>query len=190
MVDIMDENIKNSAPWISAVGTIMSAVGSTPFEKIDKQILFALNLWGNILQGTGNALQADSIEDVTVEKIGNEIQATGNVTAVSGMVINFKEETQQRLIITGNWFQALGGLLAVAYEIDEPSAEPGPDQAKALDVIGNLLQSIGNSMQAIGGIEQLKGNEKEGETISVNGSWIQAVGSILSAIGETKDSPK
>lgn len=184
----MGENlIETSAPWVTAIGTIMSAIGSTPFERIDEDYRNALNLWGNVLQASGNALQADVEEEISLSKIGNEIQAVGNITVVSGMVIKKnKKETQEKLIITGNWFQALGGLLAVADDIEQYRPNQEPDPATALDVIGNLLQSIGNSMQAIGGIEELKGNDEYGEKIEINGSWIQAVGSVLTALASTK----
>ncbi len=175
----------SGAAWVAAVGTVMSAVGSTPFKKIDKELLSALNLWGNVLQAAGNAIQADQEPEITLSKIGNQIQATGNVTVVSGMVIDFEKETQEKLIITGNWFQATGGLMAVADDIENNPPGEQLDPNVGLDIIGNLLQSIGNSMQAIGGIEELKGNEQTGESIDVLGSWIQAVGSVLTALAAT-----
>jgi hypothetical protein len=62
-------------------------------------------LWGNVLQGTGNALSADAEAEISLEKIGNQIQSIGNSSAIAGMMIDFNEETQQKLIITGNWLQ-------------------------------------------------------------------------------------
>lgn len=185
MEESMNKDPGSGAPWVSAVGTVMSAVGSTPFKQVDKKLLRALNLWGNVLQAAGNALQADQESEITLTKIGNQIQATGNVTVVSGMVIDFKKETQDKLIITGNWYQATGGLMAVADDIENHPPSDEADPNIALDIIGNLLQSIGNSMQAIGGIEELKGNEEIGESTDVLGSWIQAVGSVISALAAT-----
>lgn len=88
---------------------------------------------------------------MSLEQIGNEIQSIGNVTVISGLIIEFKEETQIKLVIAGNWTQALGGLTALADEFEDAS-----DKDESLNIIGNLLQSIGNSLQAIGGIEELK----------------------------------
>ena len=56
----------------------------------------------------GNALEADGQGEENLEKIGNELQSIGNVTVISGLVIDFEDITQQKLIIIGNWIQALG----------------------------------------------------------------------------------
>ncbi|MGN4267817.1 DUF6944 family repetitive protein [Bacillus cereus group sp. BCN115] len=197
--------------WIAAIGTITSAIGSTPFEFISSNVRKDLNVYGNVLQAVGNALEADGQGEVSLEQIGNEIQSIGNVTVISGLIIEFKEETQIKLVIAGNWTQALGGLTALADEFEDTS-----DKDESLNIIGNLLQSIGNSLQAIGGIEELKsirnenrsnieGNvndvekdidtqvnkktneNEEGKLIDIIGSWVQAVGSVISLIGQIRE---
>ncbi|MDZ4569101.1 DUF6944 family repetitive protein [Bacillus cereus] len=197
--------------WIAAIGTITSAIGSTPFDFISSNLRKDLNVYGNVLQAVGNALEADGQGEVSLEQIGNEIQSIGNVTVISGLIIEFKEETQIKLVIAGNWTQALGGLTALADEFEDAS-----DKDESLNIIGNLLQSIGNSLQAIGGIEELKsirnedrsnkeGNvndvekdidtqvnkktneNEEGKLIDIIGSWVQAVGSVISLIGQIRE---
>lgn len=197
--------------WVAAIGTITSAIGSTPFDFISSNVRKDLNVYGNVLQAVGNALEADGQGEVSLEQIGNEIQSIGNVTVISGLIIEFKEETQIKLVIAGNWTQALGGLTALADEFEDTS-----DKDESLNIIGNLLQSIGNSLQAIGGIEQLKsirndnrsnkeGNvndgekdidtqvniktneNEEGKLIDIIGSWVQAVGSVISLIGQIRE---
>ncbi len=197
--------------WIAAIGTITSAIGSTPFDFISSNVRKDLNVYGNVLQAVGNALEADGQGEVSLEQIGNEIQSIGNVTVISGLIIEFKEETQIKLVIAGNWTQALGGLTALADEFEDAS-----DKDESLNIIGNLLQSIGNSLQAIGGIEELKsirnedrsnkeGNvndvekdidtqvnkktneNEEGKLIDIIGSWVQAVGSVISLIGQIRE---
>lgn len=197
--------------WVAAIGTITSAIGSTPFDFISSNVRKDLNVYGNVLQAAGNALEADGQGEVSLEKIGNEIQSIGNVTVISGLIIDFKEETQIKLVIAGNWTQALGGLTALADEFKDTS-----DKDESLNIIGNLLQSIGNSLQAIGGIEELKsirnedqsnkeGNandvekdtdvqvnhetneNEEGKLIDIIGSWVQAVGSVISLIGQIRE---
>ncbi|HDR4765977.1 TPA: hypothetical protein ACQ75Q_005367 [Bacillus thuringiensis] len=197
--------------WMAAIGTITSAIGSTPFDFISSNVRKDLNVYGNVLQAVGNALEADGQGEVSLEQIGNEIQSFGNVTVISGLIIEFKEETQIKLVIAGNWTQALGGLTALADEFEDTS-----DKDESLNIIGNLLQSIGNSLQAIGGIEELKsirnedrsnreGNIKdvekdidtqvnnetneneEGKLIDIIGSWVQAVGSVISLIGQIRE---
>lgn len=197
--------------WIAAIGTITSAIGSTPFDFISSNLRKDLNVYGNVLQAVGNALEADGQGEVSLEQIGNEIQSISNVTVISGLIIEFKEETQIKLVIAGNWTQALGGLTALADEFEDAS-----DKDESLNIIGNLLQSIGNSLQAIGGIEELKsirnedrsnkeGNvndvekdidtqvnkktneNEEGKLIDIIGSWVQAVGSVISLIGQIRE---
>jgi hypothetical protein len=185
--------------WIQAIGTVTSAVGSTP--SLNEDIQDSLNLWGNALQGTGNALIADSEEGFSLEKLGNEVQAIGNTTVIAGLLLNVSEEKKLKLDINGNLLQAVGGGIALPDDlVDEPST------IRTLNIAGNVLQIIGNSLQARGGIIELKSNRdnqvkyksyresNESQEISysdsfaINGSWIQAVGSVISAIAQTMES--
>ncbi|MBD8074242.1 DUF6944 family repetitive protein [Bacillus thuringiensis] len=196
---------------IAAIGTITSAIGSTPFYFISSNVRENLNIYGNTLQAVGNALEADGQGEISLEKIGNEIQSIGNVTVISGLVIDFADETKVKLVIYGNLAQALGGLTALADEFEDTS-----DKDEYFNVVGNLLQAIGNSLQAIGGIYELKSirtdrqdskenlvndtgenldnqansepdKKKEGQSIDIIGSWIQAVGSVFSLIGQIRE---
>jgi hypothetical protein len=179
--------------WTQAVGTVVSAIGSTPFPNVSDETLTDLDLIGNVMQGTGNALQADGTKGQPLEKIGNEIQAVGNSSCVTGIVIDFDEETKQRLAITGNWLQALGGLTVVGDQINKRL-----NGNQSLILIGNLLQAIGNSLQATSVTYELNvknkmyntEREEEGiknsQTQQVTGSWIQAVGSVMCLIGQIK----
>ena len=166
---------------VQALGTIVAAIGSTPSVVLKEEDLQTLNLWGNVLQAVGNALEADGQGKVSLEKIGNEIQSIGNATVTTGLVINFNTETIQKLIINGNWLQALGGLVNVADEFEDETMA-----GQAYNIIGNLLQAIGNSMQAFSGVYQLNtmDNPFSVQTLDVVGSWIQAMGSIISVIGQ------
>lgn len=196
----MDNQLKELfGAWIQAIGTVIAAVGSTPSKKLSSDFREHLSLWGNELQAVGNALIADAQESFTLEELGNEIQAIGNITVIAGIIIDFHEETKQRLEITGNWLQALGGGTALP---DDLVAEPST--IRTLNIAGNVLQIIGNSLQAISGTNDLKKQEKEkyqgyqqnneanekkeGLSLDFYGSWIQAVGSVISAIAQTKES--
>ncbi|AZV40895.1 DUF6944 family repetitive protein [Peribacillus asahii] len=190
---------------VVAIGTILSAIGNTPLKFLNDDFRENLDLYGNTLQATGNALQADGAGGVSLGAVGSEIQAMGNSTVIMGLLIDFENETEEKLIITGNWMQALGGLVSFADEIEGDTSA-----GQVYNIIGNLLQSIGNSLQAIGGIYDLeKNNEKDeknfesyssyltfeknnsedknGESLTVSGSWIQATGSVLSLIGQIKE---
>lgn len=191
----MDNQLKEIlGAWLAAIGTVASAVGSTPFSFIKKDLRNDLNLWGNVLQAVGNALEADGQEGLSLEKIGNELQSVGNVSVIAGLIIDFEDEIQQKLIITGNWIQALGGATALGDELEDSSGKN-----EIYNITGNFLQAIGNSLQAVSGINELQAsrnadgeneNENENEetdesmSLEVVGSWIQAVGSVISLIGQ------
>lgn len=157
----MDSQFKETfGSWTQAIGTVISAVGGTPSKVFDEDFRKNLDLIGNELQATGNAILADAEETWSLDKFGNQIQAIGNSTVILGLVIDFDEVTKQELIIKGNLIQALGGGTAVAGAYENPDE---PEQA--LNVTGNILQAIGNSMQAIGGISELRNSilEKDQE---------------------------
>lgn len=210
----MDNQFKETfGSWTQAIGTVVSAVAGTPSNVLDEEFRKNLDLIGNELQATGNALLADAEETWSLDKFGNIIQAIGNSTVILGLVIDFDEITKQELIIKGNLIQALGGGTALAGAYENPDE---PEQA--FNATGNLLQAIGNSMQAMGGIAELKNSilekdqdkdqeqaeqDKEqeqqkyqypyleekpsdAELIQVMGGWVQAAGSIISLIGQLR----
>ncbi|MGE7905286.1 DUF6944 family repetitive protein [Peribacillus sp. NPDC094092] len=153
----MDNQFKETfGSWIQAIGTVISAIAGTPSDILDEEFRTNLDLIGNELQATGNALLADAEETWSLDKLGNQLQAIGNSTVILGLVIEFDEVTKQELIIKGNLIQALGGGTALAGAYENPDE---PEQA--FNATGNLLQAIGNSMQAIGGIEELKNSVLE-----------------------------
>lgn len=106
----MDDRLKALfGSWVQATGTTVSAVGNTPSVSSDKELLANLALWGNVLQATGNALIADSIEKPSLSKIGNQVQSIGNLTIIVKFLIVVNEEIQNELNIKGNLLQAVGG---------------------------------------------------------------------------------
>ncbi len=192
----MDNQLKEIfGAWLAAIGTVTAAVGSTPFRSLGESFRKDLNLIGNELQAVGNALEADGQGEENLEKIGNELQSVGNVTVVSGLVIDFEDITQQKLIISGNWIQALGGATALGDEFQDTS-----NINEIYNIIGNLLQVIGNSLQALSGVNELKTSYIENKetskkkednnsiwSLDVVGSWIQAIGSVISLIGQIQE---
>ena len=173
----MDDRLKALfGSWVQATGTTVSAVGNTPSVSSDKELLSNLALWGNVLQATGNALIADSIEKPSLSKIGNQVQSIGNLTIIVKFLIVVNEEIQNELNIKGNLLQAVGGGASLADALNEEIT-----MESFYDIYGNLLQVIGNSMQAISGINKSKGADDE--LINTIGSWIQAIGANISALG-------
>ncbi|GGH75821.1 hypothetical protein JOD43_000448 [Pullulanibacillus pueri] len=167
--------------WVQALGTTLSAIGSTPSLKIKQKILADLNLWGNVMQATGNALLAESEQKLDLDKIGNEVQAFGNSTVIASILLDIQREYKLELDIKGNLLQALGSGMSFTDVLEhEPSI---PD---LYSLYGNLLQAIGNSLQALAGINKLQVGE--GEHINTIGSWIQAIGAILTAKAQSMGS--
>lgn len=161
--------------WIQAIGTVIDAITVTPINKFPKTIESSLFAIGNVMQATGNALLADSIQEINLDKIGNSIQSIGNLTIVSGILMELNEEKEIEFFIKGNLIQALGSTLS-PFSV---SAEPKNKDQLLLD-LGSILQAIGNSLQAISGMIVLSGN-KEGK-IEFIGSWMQASGAVLQAL--------
>ncbi|MER2060532.1 MAG: hypothetical protein ABTA16_17055 [Niallia sp.] len=170
---------------INTIGTIQAAIGSTPSFHFSKEMNYQLRLSGNILQGTGSALSADGQGTISLEKLGDEIQAIGNSTVVTGLILYklSNTPTEQKLIIAGNWLQALGSFVGLTDEFFDNTAD-----GRMENIIGGLLQGIGNSLQAISGTEQLHGiSNNNQQNIGVLGSWIQATGAVISLIGQVKE---
>lgn len=172
-----NEELGTFGGWINAAGTIISALASTPPIIEDSAAHNEWNLIGNVLQATGNAVEADVIEHFSLTKLKNEIQAVGNVTVIIGILIIFNKDDGVKLVISGNWIQALGASLAF---VDELQSEHNVQ--RVLKINGYMLQAIGNSLQAIGGIYGLRNKEHEGKYLNMTGSWIQATGAIITAI--------
>lgn len=168
---------------INTIGTIQAAIGSTPSFHLSKETNYQLRLVGNVLQGTGSALSADGQGTISLEMLGDEIQAIGNSTVVTGLILYklSKIPTEQKLIITGSWIQALGSFVGLTDEFFDHTAD-----GRIENIIGGLLQGIGNSLQAVGGTEQLKGISSQ-QNLGTIGSWIQATGAVLSLIGQVKE---
>ncbi|MBO0994532.1 DUF6944 family repetitive protein [Bacillus sp. SD088] len=170
--------------FLLTIGTIQSAIGNTPQLHLSEKQSYQLRLIGNVLQASGSALAADGQGSVSLEKIGDEIQETGNSTVFTGMLLYgySEEETEQRVVIAGTWMQALGSFVGLADEFFD-STEAG----RAENIVGNLLQGIGNSLQAISTIQELHGNNSEQGQIGTVGSWIQTTGSVISLIGQIQE---
>ena len=111
---------------LSTIGTVESAIGSTPFKNMSKNLSFNLRLQGNVLQASGNALSADGQGNkFSLEYLGDTTQAVGNSTVIVGLLIKFPNQTDEKLIITENWLQALGSFVGLTDEFEDhtPSNE-------------------------------------------------------------------
>jgi hypothetical protein len=173
---------------IQAIGTVVSAIANTPNQILSEETWDDIDVIGNVLQATGNALVANGQQVFTMSRIGNEVQAIGNTTVIAGMVICFDDTTKQTLVIKGNLLQAVGAGIEAGDELDEEN-EPSSNSNQSINIIANLLQAAGNSLQAFGGIYDLQnpnGDKDYSESLTFAGSWIQAIGAVLSALESSK----
>lgn len=158
--------------WIGAVGTIISAISSTPSTVFTEQTLEDFNLIGNTLQAVGSAIVAET-EDTLINEVGGQIAAVGNLTAIAG-ILSKNEQLNQRLEKQGELLQLIGVGITV-------------------DTQGNLtpLETIANTgviIQVIGiAIGVLAASEtSEGKVIGALGAWIEAVGAVITALAIDK----
>ena len=131
--------------WEQAIGTLLSAISSTPTSHLNQTVEKNLDLLGNVMQATGNALIADSTKQISLNKIGNQIQAIGNSTVIVGLIIQFnKTTTNTKLDIQGNLLQAIGSGMSLPDLLNENN---GSSKDGYL-LLASLLQFIGNALQA------------------------------------------
>jgi hypothetical protein len=130
-------------------------------------------------------------ESKTLDKMGIELLALGNISIVIGTYFNKNEQLKENdyLIIVGNSLQSIGAFLGVEAALIEINA------LQRIIILGNSMQSLGAGLQAYQGVSNLLKDEIENEDsildkkneriIALIGIWIQAIGTVISAIGLT-----
>lgn len=155
--------------WIGAVGTIISAIGSTPSTIFTNQTLEDFNIIGNILEAFGSAIVADT-EDVLLDKVGGQISAIGNLEVVAGILAE-NEQLGQMLEKQGDLLQIVGVGITIQTQGKLTLKE-------TISNTGNIIQLIGNVIQVFANTET-----EEGQRVGAAGAWIQAVGAVTTALG-------
>ncbi len=152
--------------WVNAIGTISSAISSTPMRGLKgenrkrwEDISFHLDFGGNSFQAIGNIIEAFLGEPSVLEDSGEIIQASGNVTVLFSLLAAGAEEEKVeeekdadraiKLNITGNAQQAFGGLIAALEEFSD-------EEFDVSGFMGNFLQAIGNTLQVLAGFVELE----------------------------------
>ncbi|WP_088066590.1 DUF6944 family repetitive protein [Gottfriedia luciferensis] len=146
--------------WVNAIGTISSAISSTPMRGLKgderkswEEISFHLDFGGNTFQAIGNIIEAFLGEPSVIEDAGEIIQASGNVTVLFSLLSAEEDEENVdrsiKLNMTGNAQQAFGGLIAALEEVSKEDFDVS-------GFMGNFLQSIGNTLQVMSGVVELE----------------------------------
>ena len=154
--------------WIGAIGTIISAIGSTPSSIFTNQTLEDFNLIGNILEAGGSAIVSET-EDTLLNKAGGQIAAIGNLAVVAG-ILSKNEQIGNRLETQGDLLQIVGVGITIQTQgkltLNETIANTG-----------NIIQLIGNVIQVFADTQT-----EEGRRMNAVGAWIQAVGAVVTAL--------
>lgn len=167
--------------WLDAVGTTLSAIGNTPFSFISTNRLKEIDLTGDILQATASSIMADAEENFNLFKIGNMIDASGNVIEIAGNNLPFtNKKSNQFLQAEGNGLQTFGTGLSFIY-CYENALESEFELSALYGIYGSLIQTIGLAMQTIAAL--LPEDHEIGQRLNTVGCWVQAIGAILEAIG-------
>ena len=170
-----ESQVKVGAAWLDGIGTILSAIGNTPCPFVREQLLLNIDFVGDVLQANAAAVMADLEEEYNLSKIGNSIDASGNVTEIAGNI-----SSNELLANSGNAIQTVGTGLTLVDALTEPLID-------LYYVYGSLLETIGLSMQTIAG--GFPSGNKFGERLNTAGTWVQAIGSNIEAIGLTLEVP-
>ncbi|EEL34696.1 hypothetical protein bcere0019_20780 [Bacillus cereus Rock3-28] len=206
-------SLKVTGAWYQVGGNLTAAIGTTigfiGEEKIESDLVIigsSLQALGYILQIIATNYTEDEDKDEeeienrniclqneseTLDKMGIELLALGNISNVIGTYFNKNEQLTENdyLIIVGNSLQSIGAFLGVEAALIEMKV------IQRIIVLGNSMQSLGAGLQAYQGIINLSKDEVENEDrildkkneriIALIGIWIQAIGTVISAIGLT-----
>lgn len=206
-------SLKVTGAWYQVGGNLTAAIGTTRGFIGEEKIESDLVIIGSSLQALGYILQIIATnytededkdeeeienrniclqnESETLDKMGIELLALGNISNVIGTYFNNNEQLTENdyLIIVGNSLQSIGAFLGVEAALIEVKV------IQRIIVLGNSMQSLGAGLQAYQGIINLSKDEVENEDrildkkneriIALIGIWIQAIGTVISAIGLT-----
>ena len=154
--------------WIAAIGTIISAIGSTPSTVFTQQTLTDFNIIGNILEAGGSAIVAET-EDAMLDRAGGQLSALGNLAVVAG-ILSKNEQSGQLLQQQGNLLQVVGVGITI-------NTEGKLTLLQTIANTGNIIQLIGNVIEVFA-----DSATNEGEVMTAVGAWIQAVGAVITAL--------
>lgn len=154
--------------WIVAIGSLLSAIASTPSNIFTQQTLTDFNLIGNILEGGGSAVVSET-EDALLNKVGDQLQAIGNLATVVG-ILSKNEQSGQLLEKQGSLLQVVGLGIVI-------NTEGKLTLLETISNTGNIIQLIGTVTEVFADTDT-----KEGEVMNAVGAWIQVVGAVITAL--------
>ena len=167
--------------WTEAIGTALSAIGSTPISFLSSDTLANLDIIGDVIQIGSTAIQIDAETKVTFNSIGNIVQVIGNTEELGGQVIFYNDQTEQNLFVTqGNAIQVAGVALSLIFFLNQKHK-----LINLYNINANFLQLIGLGMQTLSTSPILSSDQST--TLNAVGAWIQTIGAVLAAIAQSLD---
>ena len=154
--------------WISAIGTVLCAISSTPSTQLSDQTLTNFNILGNLLGSAGSAIAAQ-LEDSLIFIVGDLLQALGGLAVVAG-ILEENEDVSGLLEMQGGLLQIVGAGVAFA-------SQGEPTNFLQIYNIGAILQLVGALIQMFADT-----NTQEGIKLNAFGAWTQVVGAIITAL--------
>lgn len=167
--------------WTEAIGTALSAIGSTPISFLSADTLANLDIIGDVIQIGSTAIQLDAESKVTFNSIGNIVQVVGNTEELGGQVIFYNNQTEQNLYTTqGNAIQVAGVALSLLFYFNQKR-----NLINLYNINANLLQILGLGIQTLSSSPSLTTDQST--TWNAVGAWIQTIGAVLAAIAQSLD---
>ena len=157
---------------IAAVGTILSAIASTPIQSMPESIQDDFEFIGNILEALGTAVASE--EDATaIVHSGEILQIIGNIE-VAASILTDNSDLQSLLDKQGGLLQVLGEAVTLPYGEQLSKNE-------VIATIGSILDIIGNAIQVL-----VDDSTEQGIIWNAVGGWIQAVGAVIVVVAVGK----
>lgn len=155
--------------WLDAIGQTLSAVANTPTLIKSESSATNLDLWGNVLQGTGTALVADNDTPYSLDKLGNQLESLGNLVTITGIIAPVNDEIKVALEQKGDIIETLGVTVPLPEELQE-----GFTIETFFDIYGHFLQII-----------EFKNVDEE--LVNMIAEWSQAIAATLVLIDAIQD---
>jgi len=153
---------------VTAVGTILSAIASTPIQSIPESVQDDFDFIGNILEALGTAIASE--EDATaLVQAGEILSIIGNIE-VAASILTDNSELQNLLDKQGGLLQVVGEAVTLPYGEQLSKNE-------VISTIGSVLDIIGNAIQVL-----VDDTTEQGIIWNAVGGWIQAIGAVIIVI--------
>lgn len=153
---------------VTAIGTILSAIATTPIKSIPESIQDDFEFIGNILEALGTAIASE--EDATaLVQAGEIISIIGNIE-VAASILTDNSELQNLLDKQGGLLQVLGEAATLPFGEQLSKNEVIATIGSILDIIGNIIQVLVDNIT------------EQGIIWNAVGGWIQAIGAVIVVI--------